>query len=335
MNTTVRTTLERARARALLPYPWEVGPMAAIFADRSEGLALPWLDPLQYGHVMDTEEQEELTEEFQGALPVATFPAGSRGEGLGPEEEDRHMRRASMAKCTASYTDLISTRDVTHKKSSIHAMNLVAITFGLDLNVEGAESLENLHVPCVEVVTNKPLAQVSDLPEAAVRNDVEHSAREEEASGVKAAWAVRSGYVDKVKARVRHSGKEEGPCIGNLRSSRASLHKALQVSKIGPIVGMALDRLFNEKPYIGDHIHSLVHEPPDEAIDNDFVVEVARAIGSVVGCPDLRRGKDAGMGCEVRQPLLKAWRECAQDPDAQPEAWLQHRGDVSVTHRGE
>ena len=96
MEATLRNTVERARARALLPYPWEMGPMAAIFGDNS--LSLPWLDPLQYQHSVEDEAQVEDQEKIPGALPVVTFSAGSRGEGLGPEEEDRHMRRASLTK---------------------------------------------------------------------------------------------------------------------------------------------------------------------------------------------------------------------------------------------
>ena len=72
--------------------------MAAIFADRSAELQLPWLDPLQYQHVTEEEKQEDVADEFVGALPAVAFPAGSRGEGLGPKEEDRHMRKASLAK---------------------------------------------------------------------------------------------------------------------------------------------------------------------------------------------------------------------------------------------
>ena len=43
MNKTVNFEAARAQARAVLPFPWEVGPMAGIFSEQP--FAFAWLEP--------------------------------------------------------------------------------------------------------------------------------------------------------------------------------------------------------------------------------------------------------------------------------------------------
>ena len=77
----IEEEIRRARLRALRPFPWEQGPMAAIFGQAFE---MPWLQPLALDNFAAVSIPEPVAEDARA--PAARLDFQKLGRRWGPKQ---------------------------------------------------------------------------------------------------------------------------------------------------------------------------------------------------------------------------------------------------------
>ena len=105
MHNTVEFTAMQAQARSVLPYPWVVGPTAAIFGERP--VVCPWLEPPRFTAPAAVDPAPATPPLEMGLAEMqACVEAVAKVDGLAPKDQDEMRRKDSVDKWVGIVNDM-------------------------------------------------------------------------------------------------------------------------------------------------------------------------------------------------------------------------------------